>query len=241
MKFIQLLILFVYTVFQTIINGKLTPDLQKLLDLHNQVRRSLTACTFDRQQPPAKHLPDLIWDDELAAKAKDLANECYFHHNDVDLKHKWEYVGQNIAGYQTIDLAFDSWLSEYKMYHFYSTSCSGVCGHYTQLVWQNTTHVGCGVTNCTGYYGFPYGLSVVCNYGPGGNYEGRQPYETKTEEECHAVTTMRPTTRPRTTRRPGTPKKLPKPDWTTLIPTWRDFATSNHLTGIVTQTCICID
>ncbi|KAH9581223.1 GLIPR1-like protein 1, variant 2 [Schistosoma haematobium] len=164
------------------------PQLQKLLQYHNDLRRNLTECKFEGQ-PPAKYLPDLKWDNELASKAKDLANECYFHHNDVNLPHKWEYVGQNIAGYQTIEQAFDAWKDEYKEYNYYSMSCYGVCGHYTQLVWQNTTHVGCGITNCTGNYGFPYGLSVVCNYGPGGNYEGRYPYEAKSQDECYAVTT----------------------------------------------------
>ncbi|CAH8607791.1 unnamed protein product [Schistosoma guineensis] len=184
------------------------PQLQKLLQYHNDLRRNLTECKFEGQ-PPAKYLPDLKWDDELASKAKDLANECYFHHNDVNLPHKWEYVGQNIAGYQTIEQAFDAWKDEYKQYSYYSMSCYGVCGHYTQLVWQNTTHVGCGITNCTGNYGFPYGLSVVCNYGPGGNYEGRYPYEAKSQDECYAVTTRRPRTtrRPETTRRPVTTKR----------------------------------
>uniref|UniRef100_A0A094ZEH4 Venom allergen 5 n=1 Tax=Schistosoma haematobium TaxID=6185 RepID=A0A094ZEH4_SCHHA len=125
-----------------------------------------------------------------------------------------------------------------------------------RLVWQNTTHVGCGITNCTGNYGFPYGLSVVCNYGPGGNYEGRYPYEAKSQDECYAVTTRRPKTtrrpittkRPKTTRRPGTiptrkpdiSKQIPKPNWPTLISSWSGFANSNMLHGIVTKTCICI-
>ncbi|RTG80994.1 uncharacterized protein DC041_0006689 [Schistosoma bovis] len=94
-------------------------------------KRNLTECKFEGQ-PPAKYLPDLKWDNELASKAKDLANECYFHHNDVNLPHKWEYVGQNIAGYQTIEQAFDAWKDEYKQYSYYSMSCYGVCGHYTQ-------------------------------------------------------------------------------------------------------------
>ncbi|CAH8585426.1 unnamed protein product [Schistosoma mattheei] len=237
------------------------PQLRKLLQYHNDLRRNLTECKFEGQ-PPAKYLPDLKWDNELASKAKDLANECYFHHNDVNLPHKWEYVGQNIAGYQTVEQAFDAWKDEYKQYSYYSMSCYGVCGHYTQLVWQNTTHVGCGITNCTGNYGFPYGLSVVCNYGPGGNYEGRYPYEAKSQDECYAVTTRRPVTtkrpkttrrpittkRPKTTRRPGTiptrkpdiSKQIPKPNWPTLISSWSGFANSNMLQGIITKTCICI-
>ncbi|CAH8585604.1 unnamed protein product [Schistosoma mattheei] len=211
---ILLLLLLVYIKVNIVFSQPNDPQLRKLLQYHNDLRRNLTECKFEGQ-PPAKYLPDLKWDNELASKAKDLANECYFHHNDVNLPHKWEYVGQNIAGYQTVEQAFDAWKDEYKQYSYYSMSCYGVCGHYTQLVWQNTTHVGCGITNCTGNYGFPYGLSVVCNYGPGGNYEGRYPYEAKSQDECYAVTTRRPkptrrpvtTKRPKTTRRPSTTKR----------------------------------
>ncbi|CAH8595066.1 unnamed protein product [Schistosoma intercalatum] len=214
MNILLLLLLLIYIKVNIVFSQPNDPQLQKLLQYHNDLRRNLTECKFEGQ-PPAKYLPDLKWDNELASKAKDLANECYFHHNDVNLPHKWEYVGQNIAGYQTVEQAFDAWKDEYKQYSYYSMSCYGVCGHYTQLVWQNTTHVGCGITNCTGNYGFPYGLSVVCNYGPGGNYEGRYPYEAKSQDECYAVTTRRPkptrrpvtTKRPRTTRRPITTKR----------------------------------
>ncbi|VDP61576.1 unnamed protein product, partial [Schistosoma curassoni] len=108
------------------------------------------------------------------------------------------------------------------------------------LVWQNTTHVGCGITNCTGNYGFPYGLSVVCNYGPGGNYEGRFPYEAKSQDECYAVTTRRPkptrrpvtTKRPKTTRRPSTTKR---PRTTRRPETTRRPITTKHPETIPTR------
>jgi pathogenesis-related protein 1 len=53
---------------------------------------------------------------------------------------------------------------------------SNGCGHYTQLVWRNTTQVGCGVADCA-----PDGLLTnrsiwVCNYSAAGNYIGQNPY-----------------------------------------------------------------
>lgn len=114
---ILLLLLLIYIKVNIVFSQPNDPQLQKLLQYHNDLRRNLTECKFEGQ-PPAKYLPDLVslyyiiyymlhvkqkWDDELASKAKDLANECYFHHNDVNLPHKWEYVGQNIAGYQTVE------------------------------------------------------------------------------------------------------------------------------------------
>jgi hypothetical protein len=38
-------------------------------------------------------------------------------------------------------------------------------GHFTQVVWRATTHVGCGTASCTGL------VLWVCNYDPPGNVE----------------------------------------------------------------------
>jgi len=53
-------------------------------------------------------------------------------------------------------------------------------GHYTAVVWAETTHVGCGMATCTDNSG---GNSDgwllggwVCNYYPGGNMNGIYPY-----------------------------------------------------------------
>ncbi len=66
-------------------------------------------------------------------------------------------------------------MSEKQYYHHDTNSCDSgrVCGHYTQVVWRNTTKVGCAVYTCAG---LQYGATVVCNYGPGGNTSGRRPY-----------------------------------------------------------------
>lgn len=51
-----------------------------------------------------------------------------------------------------------------------------VAGHYTQLVWAETNRVGCGFTAYSvnnrriNYY--------VCNYGPAGNFAGKEVYKT---------------------------------------------------------------
>lgn len=41
-------------------------------------------------------------------------------------------------------------------------------GHFTQLVWKNTTTVGCGAANCDGI-----GWLLVCEYNPAGNVIGQ--------------------------------------------------------------------
>nr|CAH8865996.1 unnamed protein product [Trichobilharzia regenti] len=202
-------------------------------------------------QPPAKYLPDLQWDNDLAYHAQLLADECVFRHNDVELP-QYKYVGQNIAIYPTVEKAVAAWFDEYKEYDYNTQYCYGVCGHYTQMVWQNTTHVGCGLRNCTQRLGYQ-GISVICNYGEGGNWGGQYPYETKPRSECGKPSTPVRTTTPKPTvtttrkptatpsRKPSAPAKTPKPNWATIISTWNQYANANRLQGTVTQTCVCVN
>jgi len=64
----------------------------------------------------------------------------------------------------------NSWGSEVKDYNYSKNSCRGVCGHYTQIVWKNTTEVGCAVARKGNQEYW------VCNYNPPGNYIGQRPY-----------------------------------------------------------------
>ena len=45
------------------------------------------------------------------------------------------------------------------------------CGHYTQIVWAETTQVGCGMSVCA-----DKGQVWVCNYRPPGNVRGQRPF-----------------------------------------------------------------
>jgi pathogenesis-related protein 1 len=48
------------------------------------------------------------------------------------------------------------------------------CGHYTAIVWRNTTEVGCGVATCN-EGGIAWDI-WFCNYAPAGNVVGQKPY-----------------------------------------------------------------
>ena len=63
--------------------------------------------------------------------------------------------------------------------------CSKGIGYYTQLVWQDTTHVGCGWTQFK-YRGFPgyYENFLVCNYGPSANV-WKQPVYDIAQNTCN--------------------------------------------------------
>ena len=62
----------------------------------------------------------------------------------------------------------DMWYNEVNSYDFYNQGFTSDTGHFTQLVWQSTTQLGCGIginDQSNSVYG-------VCNYVPPGNVDG---------------------------------------------------------------------
>ena len=59
---------------------------------------------------------------------------------------------------------------EAQGYDVRSNTCSGVCGHYTQIVWGTTRAVACAVATDRRREVW------VCNYDPPGNIVGYRPY-----------------------------------------------------------------
>lgn len=119
----------------------------------------------------------LKWSKELATYAQEWADnlaarECKMEHR------KAGKYGENIFWSRGLtndaDFIVDSWASEIKYYRVKQNDCKGgVCGHYTQLVWHNSTSVGCGMAKCGDQEIW------VCNYNPPGNYVGERPYKVK--------------------------------------------------------------
>lgn len=140
-------------------------------------------------------LPALTWDDDLAAQAQDWADELTNAENCGTIFHRQpNSYGENIAAFASSQnpvsdqaQAVDGWAAEVACWAhgaFMTTdSCdmgctdamnSSGCGHYTQLVWENTQRVGCGVATCSNG---AYDTDVwVCNYDPPGNVVGQEPY-----------------------------------------------------------------
>ncbi|XP_029858778.1 glioma pathogenesis-related protein 1-like [Aquila chrysaetos chrysaetos] len=144
-------------------------------------------------KPPASNMLRMSWDAALAKTAKAWAKKCKFKHN-IYLKvprkvhPTFTPVGENIwtgtATIFSVDRALDDWFNEVSSYDFNTNSCTGMCGHYTQVVWAESYKVGCAVHFCDTVENFP-GLfkaaHFVCDYGPAGNYP-RKPY--KAGEAC---------------------------------------------------------
>jgi pathogenesis-related protein 1 len=142
---------------------------------HNQARAAV-------QTQPA--LPSLAWDPKLAQIAATWVAMCKDSDGDGLVDHDpdrtngsgYGYVGENIyasSGQGSAQEAVQLWVSEKSDYNYANNSCSGVCGHYTQVVWRDTTHLGCALHDCPG---LQYSSTIVCDYGPGGNVNGERPY-----------------------------------------------------------------
>lgn len=67
--------------------------------------------------------------------------------------------------------ATESWYEEIHQYDFDNPEFSQQCGHFTQVVWKNTTAFGIGV----GFGDDGRRAVVVARYSPPGNYLGQFP------------------------------------------------------------------
>lgn len=137
-------------------------DIQKCLDAHNALR--------------AKHgAPPLEWSDECSEHALAQAQICndsgaMQHGNCQEFSE-----GQNIFMKAAMPppsagaaAACTDWYSEIENYDFSNGGFSMNTGHFTQLVWHATTHVGMAKVTTTD------GMTtvwIVANYSPQGNMD----------------------------------------------------------------------
>jgi len=133
------------------------PD--EMLEAHNAVRSRLG-------------LPPLVWSDKLAAVAQQwvealLARDEFIHRpRSAYGENLFEMAGAHASPTQVVSL----WASEARNYDYASNRCNGVCGHYTQIVWRDSTEVGCGLARSARREVW------ACEYNPPGNWAGRRPY-----------------------------------------------------------------
>jgi tetratricopeptide (TPR) repeat protein len=124
----------------------------------------------------------ITYSSKLAASSQAWVNHLKDEEN-CQLHHSSGTIGENLYGhsawssgeiYQTKNSeVIDAWGNEKSDFNYADNSCATgkVCGHYTQLVWKNSTSVGCAMTVC------PNGFQIwACQYEPAGNWFGEKPY-----------------------------------------------------------------
>jgi hypothetical protein len=139
----------------------------RLLQAHNGERRRVGA-------------PPLAWSDELEAEARGWADELIatgrFAHDPSMHGHGENlWMGWGNRVFTPEDMVGD-WIKEKAQYRngvFPNVSRTPNwtdVGHYTQLVWRGTTHVGCAIATRDDR------SILACRYAPPGNIDGRRAY-----------------------------------------------------------------
>jgi len=111
-------------------------------------------------------VPPLKWSTALADSARVWAKGCARDSNGNFLHSGVAGQGENLAwgtaltGKKSVDM----WYSEIVKYNFATPGFTQPTSHFTQLVWRNSTHLGCVVAQCSGESFW------VCRYSPQGNF-----------------------------------------------------------------------
>ncbi|KAF0917303.1 hypothetical protein E2562_017479 [Oryza meyeriana var. granulata] len=152
------------------------------------VAAAVMVCPSEAQNSPQDYLSPhnaarsavgvgpMTWSTKLQGFAESYARQ---RKGDCRLQHSGGPYGENLfwgsagADWKAAN-AVRSWVDEKKDYNYAANSCAPgkVCGHYTQVVWRDSTTVGCARMVCDP----ARGVFIICNYEPRGNIVGRKPY-----------------------------------------------------------------
>jgi len=152
------------------------PEHQAPQDLSNYEQRILAA--HNRERAAIGLLP-LTWDRALAAAAAGygptLSRLGKLAHSDYSTRRgQGENLFMGTRGAYSVEEMTADWAAEKRLFRpgrFPDVSRSGHAGdvgHYTQMIWRTTGHVGCAI------YSDAKWDFLICRYSPPGNILGRQ-------------------------------------------------------------------
>jgi len=111
------------------------------------------------------------WSSALEAAAQAWANKCT--RNGTGFAHDPNRgpVGENLAWGTDLSAtrAAGLWYEEEPLYNYASPGFTPATGHFTQMVWRNTSQIGCAKAVCGAQNLW------VCRYAPAGNVSGQFP------------------------------------------------------------------
>lgn len=172
-------------------------EIQQILLEHNRSRKDADRHVPDGLPP----LPAVTWNCDAAAIAQQWADQT--RGSEGHSENTWRQqqfgsrtglqggaakLGENLGWSGGSDRSVvspvvssvTSWDDEREDYNHSTQACSGVCGHYTQMVWRESTAIGCGV-----YRGpvswpgsdrtWPEGYFLSCTYHNAGNFNNDPP------------------------------------------------------------------
>lgn len=152
----------------TTVDDRQTQMLEVILQAHNDAREEVG-------------VDDLVLDDDLNAQAlayaEELAETGSFEHSTPGSRpNQGENLWAGTQGAFSYATMAAGWVDEKQYYihaRFPFVSNTGQwqdVGHYTQIIWRDTTRLGCGIATGSGR---DY---LVCRYSPPGNVSGQFAY-----------------------------------------------------------------
>ncbi|KAK9289496.1 hypothetical protein L1049_008386 [Liquidambar formosana] len=116
----------------------------------------------------------LQWDRALSRYARRYAKQ---RAADCKMVHSYGPYGENIfwggRDHWTPTQVVRSWAREHRHYKKETNECTKgqICGHYTQIVWKQSSRIGCARIKCKNG-----GLFALCEYDPPGNWVNESPF-----------------------------------------------------------------
>lgn len=140
----------------------------EIVNYHNELRRAV------------EHASDMLlmsYDEKAAVNAQAWVDQCILAHGAPSTRLIDGYeLGENLFYSSSLNSwtdAITDWHAEVSHYLYPSGSTNGKSvGHYTQVVWNSSYKIGCGVKLC------PNGIYFyACHYYRAGNFNGWLPYQ----------------------------------------------------------------
>ena len=125
-------------------------------------------------------MPPLKWNQTLAEYAYEHGSKLI---GNCSMVHSIGKYGENLfygkLHHWTPTRIVENWAQESLFFNFKAGKCATdwtQCGHFTQVVWADTVHVGCHRLKCIG---LNKGYIGICNYDPPGNLLDQRPFVRK--------------------------------------------------------------